>query len=151
MNYGDANYMAVTIFGEARGESIEGLVAVGNVIMNRARAANTSVKEICLAPKQFSCWDEDDPNFDLVRNLLSQLENGNEIRDPYARQCIVVARAICNEDFLDNTHNSKNYVTIQRHQLAKARNAGSDQWILRMKVSVVIGRHVFLRDSERKV
>jgi len=141
------NYMACTIFGEARGESIEGLVAVGNVIMNRAIASKNSVKEICIAPKQFSCWNQDEPNFDLVRNLLSQLENGDEIKDPYIRQCIAVARAICNEDFLDNTHSSKNYVTVQRHQLAKARNAGSDQWILRMKPVVIIGKHVFLSES----
>ena len=147
------NYLAATLVGECRGEPIEGQVAVANVIMNRFRAALLSpdktqpvigVKDICLAPKQFSCWEENDMNFDLVREILSKLENGNEIKDPIIRQCIAVARAVFNEDFIDNTKGAKNYVTIQRHQLAKARQAKMDNWILKMKPSVVIGKHIFL-------
>src|SRR5206468_12010195 len=88
------NYLAATLVGECRGEPIEGIIGVANVIRNRAFAADSTLKEICLAPKQFSCWNEDDFNFGLVREVLSKLQNRDEIRDPTIRQCIAIASII---------------------------------------------------------
>jgi spore germination cell wall hydrolase CwlJ-like protein len=147
MTQGDVNYLAATLVGEARGEPIEGQVGVANVILNRARASNVSIKEICLAPEQFSCWNHQDSNFNLVRDIVSTLENGDEIQDPMIRQCIAIAREA--ENFLDNTKGARNYVTVQRLQLAKARNGDADRWILRMKSSIIIGRHCFLVETNR--
>ena len=42
---------------EARGESYLGQVAVGEVIRNRAFKTSIGIIEICLAPFQFSCWN----------------------------------------------------------------------------------------------
>lgn len=56
---------AKTVYGEARGESAEGRVAVACVIRNRFKRKwrrAGSVAEVCLAPWQFSCWNRDDPN-----------------------------------------------------------------------------------------
>ena len=47
-----------TIVLEAQGESLEGQVAVGEVIRNRAKGGRRSVEEVCLAPYQFSCWND---------------------------------------------------------------------------------------------
>ena len=58
--------MARTIWGEARGEGTAGMVAVGNVILNRVAAGSwygLTVSEVCKKPKQFSCWNPDDPNY----------------------------------------------------------------------------------------
>ena len=54
----DARCLALTLHGEARGEPIEGRVAVGCVIRNRARAKyrGTTIADVCLWPSQFSCW-----------------------------------------------------------------------------------------------
>lgn len=56
-----------TIWGEARGESKAGKVAVAQVILNRARDAKRryggpSLRGVCLKPRQFSCWNANDPN-----------------------------------------------------------------------------------------
>lgn len=57
--------IARTLWGEARGQGIEGMTAVANVIANRASAPTWwghSFQEVCLKPFQFSCWNHDDPN-----------------------------------------------------------------------------------------
>lgn len=49
-----------TIYLEARGESKEGQVAVGEVIRNRVAIGGwwgNSVKKVCLRDYQFSCWN----------------------------------------------------------------------------------------------
>lgn len=54
----DARALSLTLWGEARGEPIEGRVAVASVIRNRARARyrGQTIAEVCLWPAQFSCW-----------------------------------------------------------------------------------------------
>lgn len=50
--------VAATLIMEAGGErSDHGMVAIYEVIQNRARKAGKSFLQICLAPKQFSCWN----------------------------------------------------------------------------------------------
>lgn len=152
-NIEDINYLAATLVGEARGDAIESIVGVASVIRNRHFSSGKSYKEICLAPKQFSCWnDEGRPleveNNKFVRNFLSRLENGDDIEDPILRQCLVVAKAIVNHDFPDNTKGSKNYVTTSRFQTAQIRRDPNDRWINRMKVACVLGKHVFLVEKE---
>lgn len=47
--------VAATLIMEAGGEGREGMEAVREVIANRAK--NKSEMIVCLAPKQFSCWN----------------------------------------------------------------------------------------------
>jgi N-acetylmuramoyl-L-alanine amidase len=57
--------VAQTLWGEARGEGVDGLYAVGHVIHNRARDHRWSglpLAAICQQPYQFSCWLTADPN-----------------------------------------------------------------------------------------
>ena len=55
--------IALTLFGEASGESTEGKRAVASVIwtralLTRARGDTNRLVAVCLAPKQFSCWND---------------------------------------------------------------------------------------------
>ena len=65
-------YMARTIWGEARGEDEQGKIAVGHVIKNR-RDKQTwmgkTIKDVCLKKWQFSCWNENDPNREKILAL----------------------------------------------------------------------------------
>ena len=59
------DYMARTMWGEARGEGATGMRAVGHVIMNRVKAGSwygATPKDVVLKKWQFSCWNADDPN-----------------------------------------------------------------------------------------
>lgn len=49
-----ANYLAICIYFEARGESREGKIAVGHVILNRVQATGSSIKDVIYKPWQFS-------------------------------------------------------------------------------------------------
>ena len=52
----------MALYGEARGESAIGAAAVWFVARNRAVLHVTDLKEQFLQPKQFSCFNEGDPN-----------------------------------------------------------------------------------------
>jgi len=57
--------LAVTVWGEARGEDIIGKLAVAHVILNRLKSRNllpADLAKVVLKPWQFSCWNQNDPN-----------------------------------------------------------------------------------------
>lgn len=59
----DLNVLTGTLYGEARGCSPEAQENVAQVILNRFHNGwGSSVKSVCLAPWQFSCWNTSDPN-----------------------------------------------------------------------------------------
>lgn len=102
---------AKTLFGEARGETLSGIEAVANVILNRVRHAEKigsywwgkTIEEVCLKPFQFSCWNKNDPNHAL---LMEDLKD-NKIYQICER---VAKRAI--KGFLpDNTKGATHYHT----------------------------------------
>lgn len=85
----DRRTLALTAWAEARQvprhipsdhSPVEELIAVMTVVRNRRarfarwRAVDDSFKAICLAPKQFSCWNPDSgPNHDALMALAGQL------------------------------------------------------------------------------
>lgn len=54
-------YAAICVYFESRGESIDGQVAVSQVIFNRCLIRHQSVKEVVFASKQFSSFNEGHP------------------------------------------------------------------------------------------
>lgn len=54
-----------TIWAEARGEPVEGMIAVGEVILERMRRkfmSNGTLVGTVFRPYQWSCWNTTDPN-----------------------------------------------------------------------------------------
>ena len=51
-------WLTLTVYYEARGESVTGQKAVCKVILNRAKAKGWPVKNIVNARKQFSCYND---------------------------------------------------------------------------------------------
>lgn len=70
----DTNVLAQTIWGEARQDGVKGMIAVGNVIKNRAEANKAmfgqGIRGVALKPKQFSCWNQGDPNREKLKDIL---------------------------------------------------------------------------------
>lgn len=57
--YKDPDKLAAeTILLEALGEGYKGMVAVGEVIRNRQRLFGKDAAQICVMPRQFSCWND---------------------------------------------------------------------------------------------
>lgn len=74
--YSDTTVIARTLWGEARGQGAEGMQAVCNVIQNRAAHPGWwghDLRSVCLARKQFSCWNADSVECKAMR--------ANEIMD----------------------------------------------------------------------
>jgi N-acetylmuramoyl-L-alanine amidase len=136
--------VALTIYGEGRGEPIEGQIAIGCIIRNRVHEATISkgYKDICLAPLQFSCWNENDPNRKLLESIVTKMQGGflstDNTTDPVLRQCIYVSKGIVDWDIMSNIGSSTNYMTKQLY------NANPPVWARELKVSSTIGKHVFL-------
>lgn len=101
--------LARTIWGEARGERLAGKEAVANVIMNRARLSKARGKfwwgndviGICTAYRQFSCWNENDPNYQKILAVGSD----NKI----FAMCRRIARRAMQGFLEDNTFGADHY------------------------------------------
>lgn len=110
----ESQILALTIIGEARGEPIEGQVAVGMVIRNRFYSQTKkylTYHDVVLERYQFSCWNGDDPNRKVLEELAERMINNEPLGDAHMRQCQVVAQAVIDWDFIDNVHGAKNYMT----------------------------------------
>ncbi len=136
----DRVVLALTIWGEARGEGVEGQLAVGNVVRNRLkRAINTTPRwrDICLAPKQFSCFNADDPNRVQILHAAEMLMTNAPT--PELREALWIADGVVSGAAMDNTYGSLNYLT--------ARLLESDHppaWAVGKPILARIGRHVFV-------
>lgn len=69
LHAGDVDVLARTLFGENRSGGVSGMQSVAWVILNRAqrgrpRFADT-ISGVCRQAKQFSCWNDGDPNAKL--------------------------------------------------------------------------------------
>lgn len=143
MNSDDIDILARTIYGEARGEygCVEGglasLIAVGNVVMNRLEASENygkTISEVCLKPWQFSCWNRNDPNHDLLMKP--------EIIDPVFTICHEVATKVSNGEWPDITKGSEHYHATSLAQLPA--------WAKGQRPRFQLSRHIFYQLQKGK-
>lgn len=115
----DLDALALTIWGEARGEPIEGKIGVAMVMRNRLlqkyRGASSYV-DVVTAKAQFSCWTEESS---AMGSALESLLAGHPTT--ILALCVEIARATINGYLSDNTHGANHYYanTIQEPVWAK--------------------------------
>ena len=130
--FGELDTAARTVYGEARGEGLDGQRAVAWVIRNRVENPGwwgDSWESVCLKKWQFSCWLESDPNREKLQSV------GYE--DPDLRRCLrAVLEVMDSSD--DPTQGSTHYLVST---LEPKPNWYSDD-----KVICRIGHHAFLKD-----
>jgi N-acetylmuramoyl-L-alanine amidase len=135
--YRAIDILARTLFGEARSEPVEGVIAVAAVVANRTHAQRQAwgltIEAVCKADRQFSCWNPPQSESDR-RNQQAMLNAGPE--DPLFARCIEIARNTANGDIRDITSGANHYY-----------RAGGDvpDWAVGVVPTATIGRHVFLR------
>lgn len=132
--------VALTLFGEARGEPIEGKVAVGSVIRNRvnARRFGADYRAVCLRPWQFSCWQPaaGQGNYDSLLAAARTLVNGGPM-GPALRECVWVADGILSDTLRDRVKGATHYLTTE---LLATRPPA---WTYNAKPICVVGSHAF--------
>ena len=131
--------VGLTIYGEARNQSIDGRVAVGNVIKNRFLSTENfggrTYKDICFAVGQFSCWHEDNENTkELIKSADDVISIGR-VMNPLVRECIYIGKGIVDNQFQDNVTGALYYRTVKLME---------EKPILVMW-KIEIGDHVFYR------
>ena len=153
---GDHAILWLTMWAEGRGDSAEGhssveeRIAIGCVIRNRVNTPHRFDKtyaQVCLAPRQFSCWQVIDGavNHQAVLALAAQLQAGTlQPFDPLCRETMFLARGILTGDLVDHTNGAAHYVTT-----ALAMSAQAPAWVRQVPVTdrLVIGSQVFLRNA----
>lgn len=126
--------LARTIWGEARGEPVQGQEAVANVVMNRVRKRRKrwglTVEAVCRMPKQFSCWNPGGANYPkLIKVDSSNASFG---------VCLDIARRAVNGELADRTGGSTHYHT----------RTVAPEWSRGHSPAAAIGNHVFFNDID---
>ena len=128
----DAEALSLTIWGEARGEPIEGKIGVACVMRNRLnshyRGAQTYV-DVCMAHAQFSAWTDEAAQ---MATELERLEGSHP--DPSLMLCAEVASAIMQNLIPSNVQNANHYYAI---------SISPPAWAIDRPVLAALGRHRF--------
>jgi N-acetylmuramoyl-L-alanine amidase len=104
--------LVLTLWGEARGEPIEGKVAVASLIRSRLNSGRWGHDyiSVCRSPRQFSCWNDDDSqNHQAVMLRATKVMAGQAFSDPAWRECAWVARGVLSGDLQDNVSGAMHY------------------------------------------
>lgn len=140
--------VALTLWAEARNQPIEGVIAVANVIRNRFRVhlgSASSYADVCLARKQFSCWNDDptDPNHVAVLKLAAVWQSlpTKETSSAALPQALLETQWIASGILSgalsrDNTYGSKWYMT-------RTQFATDPKWARGLLPAASIGDHLF--------
>lgn len=133
IDFRDLDVMSRTIFGEARGEPIQGQIAVANVIVNRFRSgkwfAGKTIADTCQKPMQFSCWNEGDPTrARMVSATITDLQ-------PFYDIAINVLWGAINDPSLGATH-------------YYADTIAAPAWSKGKIPTTKIGHHLFFKDID---
>jgi spore germination cell wall hydrolase CwlJ-like protein len=137
----DIDVLARTIWGEARGEGIAGQVAVGWTIRNRVEMDlgkdgrpdwwGEGYEGVCRAPWQFSCWNQNDPNYPY----LSGTRDIPNAQYTLAREAAV---SVIEGRQPDPTDGATHYYATTMPKAPK--------WTAKAVRTCKIGRHIFFKD-----
>ena len=130
----DIPWAVMTIWGEARGESFEGKVAVACVIRHRTErkySSDGTIPGTVLRDRQFSCWNANDPN----RIKMATLDDNDNV----VEECLRAWRTSNNPDN-DNVPGAVLY-------LNKSIVYPLPNWAKEENEIRTIGAHTFYRDD----
>ncbi len=135
----DAQLLALAIYGEARGETREGRIAVGSVILERRDAGGwfgEGIKGVILKPYQFSCFLPGDPNFTTLRQIAENwqtfYENSTTMQKCFGIAAGLIGGGVPRDPVIATAH-CKHYCTID----------AKPSWKAKMRLVGTVNRHEF--------
>ena len=148
INAREAKCLATTIYGEARGESIYGKLAVAYTVINRA--VSTTICKVVLAPYQYSIYN-DNPALRMAATTLKIMPPDMNVIDKISwKEAYDIATAVLSHQIDDPTNGATHYVSPVA---MKAQKLVYPPWThsYDYKLTAVIENHRFYRYVERKV
>lgn len=144
LNLSDAQLLALTIYGEARGETVDGQIAVGTIVLERVEHGGwygSNIHEVCLKKYQFSCFNEFDKGYGKILHIA---ENWDEaiatnfsLMGCHALAVGLLAGKIPRTQALADSH-AKNYLNPTYAAPTKEKWLGKG-----MNIVATIGNHEF--------
>ena len=135
----DIEILARTLWGEARGEGLDGMAAVANTIMNRVHLDlhgdgkpdwwGEGVAGVCQKPWQFSCWNANDPNRSKLLAVTAA--------DPHYQDALVIAGAAVRGQLRDRTGNATHYYA--------PKVVSAPAWVGKGSFTAKVGDQLFYR------
>lgn len=147
IDFDDLRVMSLTIWGEARGETIRGKQAVGCVIINRWLSGKwfngvdtnndgvESISEVCQQDWQFSCWNKSDAN---LKKMLAV-----QIGDVTYDECISIALKVI-EDSKRQEYVGRDPSRGATHYYVQGSK--KPKWHTNQKPCAIIGKHGFFNN-----
>ncbi|SDI54870.1 cell wall hydrolase [Pseudomonas abietaniphila] len=133
----DRYILARTLWGEARGEGLSGMIAVAWSIRNRVEDGKEKswwgegYAGVCQKPYQFSCWNKNDPNYPM-------LSGAKPIPFRELAQCRIAADQVIDGKVEDPTNGATHYYA--------ASMPSAPKWANGAKKTLTLGNHIFFRD-----
>lgn len=134
LHRGDVDLLARTLYGEARGEGIDGMQAIAWVVVNRVRRGAPrfpdTIAGVVKQKHQFTCWSPTDVNSKLCASVSEA--------DPIFALCLFAAASVLSGQVRDMIAGADHYhATWMKPYPA---------WAVRMTVTAKIGHHVFYKE-----
>jgi N-acetylmuramoyl-L-alanine amidase len=133
----DRDILARTLWGEARGESLAGQIAVAWTICNRVNDGKAKswwgegYVGVCQKPYQFSCWNSNDPNF-------AYLSGAKRIPFRGLAQARIAADQVIDGKVPDPTGGATHYYAISMKT--------PPAWAAKAKLTLQLGGHAFFKN-----
>jgi spore germination cell wall hydrolase CwlJ-like protein len=117
--------VALTILGEARGETFEGMAGVASVIQTRMIERKQTASQVCLAPKQFSFWN----------GGVSETTKQKLLATPQGKNALYLADLVVHKQMPDIVKGANHYHAV----------SVSPKWAKDTKLVSVIQHHKFYK------
>ena len=133
----DRAILALTLWGEARGEGLAGMVAVAWAIRNRVEDGKDrswwgeGYAGVCQKRYQFSCWNLNDPNYPY-------LSSAKKIPPAEFAKCQLAARQVIEGAKPDPTGGATHYYSTSMPKPPK--------WVAGASQTLRLGRHIFFKE-----
>lgn len=140
----DRRTVALTVWGEARNQSLAGQAAVAAVIRNRLRTPRRygrRYKAVCLQRLQFSCWWQagGEANYRLVMDWAERLARREARAEFSCAPVLQLAELLMADLLVDPVAGATHYLTTELWRRDPPR------WTVGLTPVAVIGDHVFFR------
>jgi spore germination cell wall hydrolase CwlJ-like protein len=138
----DVQVLALTAYGEARGEEDAGVIAVISTILTRVEHRawdGRTIKHVCFMPKQFSCYNDGDPNYPLLVSIAADWRT-HFITDENLVRCHDLAVGVMGGILPRNVRATQYY--------APAGMKKEPYWASGMRFVAQVGGHRFFIDRD---